>query len=226
MAGVNPYSVNDYYNPLTAVILLSPLSLLPFEVAYRIHAGIAFALYCVALWRFSGRMLFAMLLAPFVWMTVYYGNIEYMVLLGATLPAAVGIWLVTVKPQIGLVVFIVMLIELWRAYRVRSLLILIPFAAMLGLSFMLDMGRTPIQKAWNLSLWPVGLIPGALLTLWAIAKRDRRLGLIAAPLLSPYMTPYSWGGIMPGTMRGRRSALAIIALGWAILMIWRLRAPA
>lgn len=225
LAGTNPYSVSDYFNPLTVVVLLAPLALLPFEIAYRIHAGIAFALYCFALWRLSGRMLFAMLLAPFVWLTVYYGNLEYMVMLGAALPAVAGIWLVTVKPQIGLIIFVIMLFEMWRARRVRQLWVLIPFAAMLVLSFALGMGRTPIAEAWNLSIWPLGLIPGAVLAVWAIVKRDRKLGLVAAPLLSPYLTPYSWGAIMPGTMRGKRSAVAIIVLGWVILLIWRLRAP-
>jgi hypothetical protein len=225
LAGTNPYDVRDYYNPLTVAVLMAPLSLLPFEIAYRIHAGIAFALYCIALWRLSGRMLFAMLLTPFVWMTVYYGNIEYLVLLGAALPAVVGIWLVTVKPQIGLVVFVLMTFELWRIHRMRSLLVLIPFAAMVGLSFALGMGRTPVERAWNISVWPWGLLPGALCMVWAIVKRDRKLGLVAAPLLSPYMTPYSWGAIMPGTMRGKLSAVALIVLGWIIVLIWRLKAP-
>ncbi len=225
LAGGNPYSVSGYYNPLSVAVLLAPLSLLPFEIAYRIHAGLAFALYCVALWRLSGRMLFAMLLAPFVWMTVFYGNLEYMVMLGAALPASVGIWLVPVKPQIGLIVFILMVIELWRAHRARSLLVLTPFAIMLAFSFALGMRRTPIEQAWNISVWPYGLFPGVLLATYAIWKHDRKIGLVAAPLLAPYMTPYSWGAIMPGTMRGKWTALAIIVLGWAILVIWRLRAP-
>ncbi len=228
LSGQNPYSVERFLNPLHVAILFVPLAILPFGVAYRLQAGLAFVCYVVAMWRLLGRrwdLTWLSLLAPFAWLIAFYGNIDWMVLLGATLPPPIGLWLVLTKPQEGLVVAAILILEEWRLQGLkRALLMTGPVALMMGLSWQLGMAQTGVvAQPWNLSAWPYGLMIGVPVAVFALLRQDRKVGLLASPFLSPYVSALNWSVALPAFMRNRHWAGVAVILSWILVLVWRSR---
>lgn len=228
LIGRNPYLVEWFLNPLHVAILFAPLAILPFEVAYRLQAGLAFVIYVVAMWRLLDRrwdLTWLALMSPFAWLIAFYGNIDWLVLLGATLPPPIGVWLVLAKPQEGLVVASVMLWEEWRVHGwQRVVLIVSPIALVLAVSLLLEPAQSSVvAQPWNISAWPYGLVVGVPLAIVALQRRDRKLGLLASPFLSPYVSALNWSVALPAGLRSRRWAVVAVILSWALVLIWRSR---
>lgn len=228
LSGLNPYTAHvGYYNPLYVAAAYTPLSLLPFEVAYRVQAGLMLFVYVIALWRMVRRrdLLFVALCGPFALMSALYGNLEAWVLLGITLPTPIGLWLVLSKPQIGLFAAAVMVANdaRTRGWH-KALLMTAPVTVVYAISIAFGMFQvTPAQAEWNVSLWPWGLLVGGPLAIYALRRRDAALGLLASALSAPYLAVISWGAIQPALSRRRLAAISATVIGWAIYGVWRVR---
>ena len=155
LSGQNPYTDSGYFNPIHVALVAAPLSLVPFDLALRLNAVLAFIIYMVALYRLLGwRVLWVAMFAPFWIVITYWGNLDAWVLLGVTLPAPVGVWLLIAKPQIGLFAALIML---WR-YRDWRLAAAVAGVGLVSLA--LGMIHGGLITAASVDLWPYGLIVG------------------------------------------------------------------
>ncbi len=114
--GQSPYLVEGFYNPIWTVLPFMALSFLPLELAWRVWIAISILGYSLVLYRlnFSANGIILLIFSPFILAATFYGNIDWMVLLGATLPPVIGIWLVIIKPQIGIIVILLWAIRIWK----------------------------------------------------------------------------------------------------------------
>lgn len=219
LSGDNVYAVSGYYSPLNVAIMAAPLSLLPYELAARFNAALGLMAYCAAMWRiFNRRVLWLALLAPFGVLVAWYGNIDSLVLLGATLPNMAGVWLMLLKPQMGLIGALILL------YKRRDWLTGALVAATFGLSIRAGwLQSSPVNEIWNFSLFPFGLLIGLPLAWAAWRKRDALIGLGAAVFISPYVSVISWIAAMPLFKANRRLMAFGLALSWALFIAWIIR---
>ena len=194
--GKNPYTVPGFYNPFWLAVFFIPFSWLPERLSWGLFLSFSIILYIFALKRLGVKNLPGMLLmaSPFVFYSLCFGNIDSFVLLGATLPAPVGVWLLLLKPQmsIGLLAF-------W-AYKAGSIgwkRLLFDFGPVcLTLAVFWGLGWRPrphpIYLPANLSAWPWGILPGLVLTWLGIRQSNTLLALSASPFFSPYNSPQTW----------------------------------
>jgi len=219
-SGVNPYSVSGYYNPLHVALVAAPLSVIPFEGAYRVNAGVMFGIYALAMHRIApARFIWLVAtLAPFGLLIAFYGNLDAIVLLGVTLPAPIGVWLLLAKPQIGLFAAALMLWKRrdWRLTAAVGVLLAVSLA--MGI-----LSTTPINTAWNVSVWPWGLLIGGPLLVYSWRKRDEVVALGAACFVSPYMTALNWCAALPLFRVNRRVMLVGVVMSWGVFAVWRAR---
>jgi hypothetical protein len=190
---------------------------------------ILFGGYFYILWKISKQNILMTLIAgftPFVYMTMQYGNIDWLVLLGFISPMALGIWLVLVKPQMG---FTLALLWAWKTYRQhgvkRLFLIFGPVAIGFLISFALGM-RIPDPEtlaAWSADVWPYGLLLGIPFLIYAFRKQEDDLALAAAPFLTPYTGPMSWAAILPTAMRNKKLLALVWVFSWILIILWRLK---
>jgi hypothetical protein len=224
----SPYSVACYYSPVWVALLFSALSIFTREIAYRIYAAILFGSYIFIIWRISKQNLLISLIAccsPFIFITMQYGNIDWLVLLGLIVPKYLGIWLVLTKPQMG---FTLILIWAWKIVKEQGVQKLIanftPVALGLFVSLLLGM-RIPnpgALSAWSADIWPFGLLIGIPAFVFAIYKRDELLALGAAPFLTPYVGAPSWVAILPKAMQKRKYTAIAVVFSWLLIIFWRL----
>lgn len=216
--GVNPYTNSGYFNPIYIAALFAPLSLLPPQIAAHIDSAVIFVLYLWAAYRLFGtdRLLLAML-APFAVLIAAWGNIDALVLLGATLPAPVGVWLLLAKPQIGLFAALIML------WNYRSVKLALAVIAVMLLSVLLGMIHGGLNTLGSMSLGLIGWFMGLPLLYLAWRRKDSVIALGAAAFISPYVTPLNWCAALP-LFKARRWLMIVgVALSWSIFLIWRFR---
>lgn len=208
--GDNPYDVPTFRNAPWTILLL-----LPFALFSEAAGGILYFMASIAGYAWVAYRLKASPLAFIAFMfspPVVYGlrmlNVDFLVLLGFTLPAPLGLFLVLIKPQMGIAMVLYWLAEAWRAGGVRSVArTFAPVTISLALSFLIFgnwiAGRQSdlLDSFWNASLWPWALPIG--LVLIALSIRDRRMeyGMAASPFLSPYLAYHSWASVLVALLR-------------------------
>ena len=146
----------------------------------------------------------AFVASPLVMHSLLNANIDWMVVFGFTLPPQVGLFFVSVKPQMGSVVAVFGLFEAWRKGRLRGVLhVFAPFVIVLLLSFVI-FGFYPlawvmdrkVDQWWNASLWPISIPIGLTLVIAALYRRKIQFAMGAAPLLSPYVLFNAYSGAL------------------------------
>lgn len=223
--GHNPYDVMGFFSPIWVAVLFTPYTLLPYALAEKLHAVIAFTVYGVAVLNLSRKStrpaLLALCFIPFLWYTVLWGNIEYMVLIAVFLSAPLGLWLVLAKPQMGLFIAVIMLLEYYQQHSIkRTIAIAMPLIAASLLSVALGMFQhTPVNVYWNDALWPWGLIGGLPLAVYALWRRDRVYALAASVLCMPYLLYTSWCALLPACFHSRFAARGALLIALT-LMVW------
>jgi hypothetical protein len=196
LAGINPYSVNQFMLPPWALILFIPLSWLPdtlVSAILRIGSLIIFAMVAIRL-KAKPIGLVALLLSPQVFHTLINGNIDAFAVLGFILPPQIGLFFLALKPQIGITLAIYWA---YMAYRKKELVrTFAPFLIVLGLSVLI-FGFWPsklltVQSVYNASLWPFSIPFGLVLLEVSLRKQQERISQGISPLLSPHVMFHSW----------------------------------
>jgi hypothetical protein len=144
-----------------------------------------------------------------------YANVDWLVLLGATLPPPFGLWLVVVKPQVGagVVLFWILRREArWYSLALVGAALLLNYA-LLGIPSMTSAGA-------QASVFPLGLPVSALLMWWAIKKADIAYALPSSAFASPYYSMTSWLSLAP-LARSWRWLLAVVVASWLVFALWR-----
>lgn len=225
----DPYQC-EFFNPPWALWLLAPFALLPPPFDHGVLmfvSAISIAFVAKKLGAKPWTMLL-IFLSPPVLDSLLCGQLEWLVLLGVMLPLPVGLPLMLIKPQVGIVVAAW---RIWMAYRryVRNSsggvgLKLTDFGLTIGVlivSFVRH-GFWPIHMldvASQTFAWPYLLPLGGALVYKAWSDKSRKAALMAAPCLSPHAWPYSFSGMVVA-LAGDTKLLAVVVVGmWAAKLL-------
>ncbi len=223
--GQSPYEWSRYYNPVWLAIGFVPLTLLPEPTAYRLYSMIFLVSYVLMARRFSRgkwHVFVLTLLAPFFLMQFYWGQVDWLLWAGLFLPIEIGLWFVLIKPQVGV---ILALLLVWQLFRRKGLwhtawnLGLIGFALALSVAWGMHLPNMNELAKWNVSIFPWGLPIGLSLAIYAFYKQDRSTALASGPLLAPYLSIPSWVATIPWAARRPWLLLILDVLFWGITLM-------
>lgn len=238
LQGHSPYDQPLFLNPPWAALILLPFVVLP----PALGRGLVLVLTVVSIgytaWRLHAPKLalIALLLSPTAIGALLAANLDAFAVPGIFLPAAWGLLLLMIKPQVGAGVAVFYLVDSWRqkglpgVFRTFAPLALLAVLGALLFPIWIQRMIGKPANVWNRSIFPFG-IPVGLAFLWlAIRTNSKYLALAAAPFLSPYLTFYTYlvvqiGLLDPGVEKYiRRDVLQIIlcVFLWAIMLIFRL----
>jgi hypothetical protein len=160
LAGINPYTVPDFYAPFPLALIFSLVSWIPEPIVYLVYM-----VTCVwLLWKSLGwKCIWALLSFP-VFFGLFVGQVD---LLLALLMASIGPWalpMLIIKPQVGFVVAPWFIRRLSRIQLLKVSLITIAF---IGICFL-------VRPRWLIEWWSV--IPAVI----SYAKRDSNLYWLVA----------------------------------------------
>jgi hypothetical protein len=227
LAGGSPYEASGFFNPPWALLPLIPVALLPARaglVAMFLVSGAAFLLLFSRL-KIKPVSIALLLASSPVFACLVNGNIDWLPMLGAFLPAPLGLILAATKPQLGLGLGIYWLVEAWRAGGPRQVVRdFLPVTLLLvswPLLYEIDPAHfgTLADVSWNWSIFPYG-VPVGIFVLWrAVSARSGVLSLAAGPLLAPYFSPYSLAGPLLALADHPRLLAVAVALSWAPVVV-------
>jgi hypothetical protein len=193
VAGESPYGA-WYFNPPWLAAMLIPLALLPFQASAALMFAINISAFMAIFARLRIYPVLALILLLIVFRSAFFGNVEGLVLLGAIMPPWIGLFLVLIKPQVGIGIALYWLWFAWKDKRILRTFGPVIFA--LSLSFIIYgnwLQSNITAQSWNASIFPYG-VPFGLLLLWISCKTRNIGGAIAAGVLfSPYVNMWmSW----------------------------------
>jgi hypothetical protein len=232
--GKNPYDPAlspqaPFYAAPWGLILLAPFLWLPegIGVALLVIGGLIVCAMAAIRMRAKPLAMAAFLLAPPVVHGMMNANIEWIPILGFTLPPPIGIFFVTVKPQTGFAVVLFWVWEAWRNERWRGVAKLtIPISGAFLISF-LAYGLWPMRVQnlvqqnlyFNASLWPISIPVGMVLIVAAFRQRNIRFAFPASACFSPYVLFHSWSGALFALVGLPAEALAASIGLWIVILL-------
>jgi hypothetical protein len=204
-SGNDPYSVSIFLSPPWLLPLIAPFGLLP-------PAWGAVAMDLVAL---SGLIALSIRLRK-PWVALMVGvssifmyvildaNVDGYVLWGLALGGPVGLLLLSVKPQVAILVAVIWSIQAWQKSRWRGVLkLMLPTAIIGGLFTILypqwigaALGANRLPRATTVNLWPWLLPVAGGLMIVAVAKLKQEWAALATNLAMPYFQLHSYIGAL------------------------------
>jgi hypothetical protein len=230
LEGKSPY-VFPVWNPPWILLLLSPIALLSPNLGSSAMFTLGLFMSTWAAVRIGAKPLIAVAfaLSPMVIGNAENGNIDWIVLLGATLPPQLGLFLVLAKPQIGAGIALFWLIESWkiggwrlvlRTFTPVAFVILISFA-FYGFWFLSGFNHI-YNNQYNLTAWPYSIPFGFVLLVQAIRSRSVKPAIIATPLLSPIVGGNSWSIALFGILDKQFEFWGVWIFLWVIRLVFRI----
>jgi len=212
-----------------ALLPLTPLALLPDQYGRAIWFVSSFLVFAYAIWKLGATPIatMAFLFSPPVIHSLYNANLDCLPLLGFTLPPAIGLFFISVKPQMGSVVALFWLVETWRTGGFwRVVRVFAPFGLVFLVSLLL-FGFWPAHfreiqvdsQGWNASLWPMSIPLGLALAAFAFWRREIRFAMAASPCLSPYVLLHAWSGALASLAGFTPGMLAAVAGLWLLVIM-------
>ena len=208
---ITPDQISDpakrlpFFNPPWLLPPLMLVALLPPEWGRGVMLLLAAIGFVAAARRLGGSpvAIGLFMMSPIALLSLFSTNIDWLILLGFTLPPQIGLFFVLLKPQMTGMVALFWLVEAWREGGVREVLrVFWPVTAVTALSFVI-FGWWPLQGAsvavtgsFNWSIFPTGIPLGLVAIAAAIQHREQRLAQASMPFLSPYITLNSWSGAL------------------------------
>jgi hypothetical protein len=227
--GRNPHDTLQprFLNPTWILLPILPIAALPMELGGAIFLVASLGSFAYAAYRLGATPIAmgAFILAPPVMHCVLNGNIDWIPLLGVTMPPQIGLFFVTAKPQIGAPIVLFWLVETWRGGGWREVArVFAPVTVALGITILLfgvwflDWTGQPGQW-WNASLFPYSVPVGLSLVYASLRTRDIRFALPAGPCLSPYVLFHSWSAAVIAVVHRQRWAILVSAALWILLLV-------
>ncbi len=221
-SGASPYSITGFFSPLHLLLYAAPLSTLPYALAYRLNAFISALTLLLIFYRLAhGRLSFLLLMcaAPWLIFVTWYGQVEWLVMLGLFVNPIAGVFLLMLKPQIG---WLAALLLLARMPRRQAALCLAGLALIFSASFIAGMRwGYALNGGWNTAAFPLTAIIALPIVLYAIRYHRLDMALSVAPALAPYVGPQSWIVLIAWLSRYRWALIIFAVLSWALLFAWR-----
>lgn len=226
--GRSPYNADGFFNPPWTAILLIPFAILPENVGRAVMVIAALAAYAYVAHKLGANKLtiVLLLLSPPSLHGILNGTLDWLTVLGVILPPWLGLFFLAIKPQVGMIVVLYLLVAEWREgglLRVVKTFLPFGFASVLSIiifgPWFLAIPSVD-EIAINASLLPLAFPIGLALAVTAIRKNDIRYSLMASPMLSPYLLLHSWiGAFLALAPLPYETAAAVIGM-W-IVVVWR-----
>lgn len=229
LSGASPYGSFYFVHAPWTMVFLTPLVLLPEAVGRVMLFFCGLGSYAYVAHKLGAKPIATLflLLSPLVMHVLLNGNMDWLAILGFVMPPQLGLFFISVKPQIGLAVAPFWLVEAWRMDGWKQVVkTFTPFTIVLLLSLFV-FGLWPLefinQKVpevyYNASLWPMSIPVGLALFVTALRKRKIEYAMAASPCLSPYLLFYSWGGALLAIISSvPETIVAVIGL-WILVAI-------
>jgi hypothetical protein len=182
-----------------AVLMLMPLRLFSARLATALINGLSVILLALLVRRYQGNMLLVIpiTLSPLGYWLFSTGQTDALVLAGMLLPPGLDL-LFFWKPQVLAHAFWVRAREHLGSYMISGLTLLLISLAIWGFwpKEVLSFGRDQLIGGWwNKSLWPFSIPVGITMVYLSIRNRDEAYGIMASPLLFPYVNGPSYLGL-------------------------------
>lgn len=227
LAGKSPYTIPGFFNPPWALLPLIPFALLPENVGRTLLLIGGLTAFAYIGHRLGGSKwaVIAMLLSPPLLQGMLNSNIDWLALLGVVLPPPIGLFFVTIKPQVGLGIVVFWLAEAWRSGGWEETLRLFGPVTLAGALSLVVYGWWPFRATeitgawWNASLWPMSLPIGLALLVAALRKRHLGYALSASPYFAPYLAFHTWVVAIFGLIRSTPATLAVVVGLWLLVVI-------
>ncbi len=197
----SPYNIKSFFYPAWILIPMLPIALLPDLMGNGVLFAVELASILFVAIRLKAKpiSLIALLVSFPVLFLLLFGQMDWIVLLGFTLPAPLGLIFILAKPQVAVGYAVFMLVESWRNGGFKKALInFSPAVAMYLLSFLLwgfwFLGADPnvLVHKCNFSAGAIGIPIGLVLTYLALKHRKMEFSLLAGVFFSPYVCVHSW----------------------------------
>ena len=229
LSGKSPYSVDIFFSAPWSLLPLLPLAVLPENVGRAILFLLGIGSFTFTAHRLGVKPLpcIAFLLSPPVMHCLLNSNIEWMPLLGFVLPPQIGLFLISIKPQIGIGVGAFWLVEAWRKGGFREVVKVFWPVTLALLASWIVFGFWPLRfidtltltRTYNASLWPMSIPVGLTLLASSIRKRNIRYAMAASPCLSPYVLLHAWVGALAAILSlPTETVVAVIGL-WILVIL-------
>jgi hypothetical protein len=223
LEGKSPYNITGYYSPPWLAVIFIPFALLPERLSWILFYSLNFIIYTVSLTRLGINkwQLIMIMGSSSVFYSLWYGNIDSLVILGATLPPFWGIWFLLCKPQMSIGLIGMLLLRSFRVSYKQGLkdFGLVSLVCLLVYVFKLYPLNMPVQTTWNFQTFPWGIIPGILIFCLAAQKLDCKLALSSSPFFSPYVGMQSWVVTLLPTSKYNILCFLGYALGWVFVLL-------
>lgn len=232
ITGKNPYKLPieaPYAGAPWGMLPLVPFAFLPEWIGRGfLFTGslLAFA-YAAYRLRASSLAIIFFLLSPPVMHSLINANLDWMPLIGYSLPPSIGLFFLAVKPQMGIVVAVFWLVEAWRSGKWLSV---IKTFGPVGIVFLISLalyGFWPLNMLkvdahttwWNASLWPMSIPVGLALGVAAIRLRKIQYAMAASPCLSPHVVFHSWSAALIAIVSSTPETIAAVIGLWILVII-------
>jgi len=224
--GEDPFAVREgIFSPPWVYLILAPFILLPEYLAYCAFLMASLFLFAYAAYRFDATRLTMILFltAPPVGYCLIVGNIDALVILGLLLPPQIGLFFVSLKPQVGFFVILFWLVESYRndgwketlrVFAPITIVTLITFA-LYGL-WPLRMLEPQPYETINASMWPYS-IPIALgLAAASLKEREIKFAIVASPLFAPFINFLSYAASLLTVLSSNFYTVVVIIGLWML----------
>lgn len=229
LSGRSPFSEDSFFAPPWAVVPLLPLALLPENLGRGALFVVSLLVFALAAYRLRAALpaLTAFLLSPPVMHCLLNANIEWLPLIGFTLPPWLGLFFVTMKPQSGFIVVLFWLVEALRRGGLREAVRTFWPVTLVGLLSLALFGLWPLHlleysgriEGYNASLWPLSIPAGLALAVAALRKREIRFAMGASPCLSPVLLLHGWSGALAAVTVSNVETIAAVVGLWILVLM-------
>lgn len=227
LSGHSPYDNPLMIHAPWGMIPLIPFALFPESVGRVMLVFCGLASYAYVAHQLGAKpvAIAFLLISPPVLHVLLNGNLDWLAALGFIAPPQIGLFFISVKPQMGIAVAPFWLIQAWQLGGWKQVFkTFAPFTIVLLLSFLLfgfwpaGLTRTA-NYSWNASLWPMSIPVGLALFVTSIRKLKIEYAMAASPCLSPYVLFHSWVGVILAIVSSTAETIAAVAGLWILVLI-------
>jgi len=233
-----PFDNPGYRYPPWAILPLLPMVLFPPLLAHGLMVVVTALILIYIAWRLQPPVLAvaAFMLSPTAVGLLLINNLDPFVITGILLPPVWGLFVLIIKPQVGLGVILYYLYQTWKnerfwgVVRTFSPMLIVYLLAVIAFPIWIPRMLENPSSSWNRSLFPYAIPVGVFVMWLAIRRKNPYLALAASAFLTPYMTLYSYSAVQIALLHEdvekviRRDVLQIIltVFLWVIVLTFHL----
>jgi hypothetical protein len=201
LAGLNPYTNQEIAQPPWTFLILAPLAFLPPMLSVIGINFISVSGVVTFFYRNKKKWLAFPLVASYPFLVLLaMGNLDGLLMWGLTIGGPIGLILLMIKPQAGILVGFIWAIKAWKKDGLKAVAILVGPVAVLTIISVILYPQWPGNLLWFSSRnfgqvtngfpWLVPL--GIGLFIAAVRKEREDWAAVATLLITPYVRTQSW----------------------------------